>query len=165
VGHNVVCSHTGWTSAASLTFRRASLAGVQITIAHNRPMTFWVNASRRSTAYAARGSVPFWGSSSAIEETFVAIEVYSLTDPAGAATFVNWVPQSGFSANNPGTNALTQPPTSVQVNIQSGPTFPVGTQVFLMAGVGTRHTLAASYADLTVTTVNDWVIDSISMWA
>jgi len=42
VAHNLVCSHTGWTSSGMLDFKRASLVGVQVSITHNKPMTYWV---------------------------------------------------------------------------------------------------------------------------
>lgn len=166
VAHNVVCSHTGWGTAATLAFRRCSMVGVQVTIAHAKPMTYWVNATRTSTMHRANGTLAFWGSSSAVEDTFLALEVYGPGDQPGFPTMSVWGgPQSHFAASNPGSlNSVTVGTTSAMVSVQSGPTFPVGTKVFILAGIGTRHTAATSFADITTWTMNDWTIDSISMW-
>jgi hypothetical protein len=166
VAHNIVCSHTGWFSSGTLSERRASLVGVQVTIKHPTPMTYWVNATRTSTKHNASGSVPPWGSSSITEQSFLVLEVYGPNDNPGFPSASVWSgPESLFTRSNPG--ATTQSSfgaSSVQVNVVTGPTFPVGTQVFILAGVGTRHTGAATNADMTTWTVNDWTIDKISMW-
>lgn len=165
VGHNMICSHSGWTTSGNLDNRRCSMVGFQLTIAHARPLGFWIDAHREVAAHGASGNVPFWGSANTAQSTFLVAEVYVLGEPAGSPTFSLWSPQTNQTFTNPGAPQGTRAgATSVRLDVPNGPTLPIGTQVFVMAGVGSRHIIAASNADITSSIVHIWTIDSISYY-
>jgi hypothetical protein len=136
-----------------------------MTIAHARPFTFWIDARRTGTNHNARGNVPFWGSASTSQKTFLVAEVYVIGEPQGSPTFSLWSQQTDQLFTNPDAPvSVFVGPASAQLFVQNGPTLPIGTQVFVMAGIGSRHVIAATNADITSAILNDWTIDSISYY-